>query len=74
MHHFPIEEFFYKTCRIVLHCHPSRATRHTWRLSRRLQLQEQRLTRRALPGNGPEVPGLHTARPLTTPCRMHVPK
>jgi hypothetical protein len=27
MHHFPIEEFFCKTCCIVLHCHPSHATR-----------------------------------------------
>jgi hypothetical protein len=23
MHHFPIEDFFDTTCRIVLHCHPS---------------------------------------------------
>lgn len=27
MHHFPIEDFFYKTGRIVLHRHPSHATR-----------------------------------------------
>ncbi len=27
MRHSPIEEFFYKTGRIVLHCHPSHATR-----------------------------------------------
>jgi hypothetical protein len=27
MYHFPIEEFFYKTGRFVLYCHPSHATR-----------------------------------------------